>query len=156
RNTAGDRAQTGRLLVRNSLERVDDADHRAEQTHERGRRTDGCQTANAALQFGVYDGFGAIQSALRRFDLFTRNFRADLMRLELLQTGDDDLRQVRLLEPVGNLHCFFELAFAQSAGHGRGKLTRLLTRRAVGHQAIDHDADGVGGHDEQADNDGFR
>src|SRR5215471_5638319 len=65
RNTAGDGAQTGRLLVRNALERVDDADDRSEQTHERGRRTDGCQTAHTALQFSVNNGFGAFQSTLR-------------------------------------------------------------------------------------------
>ena len=53
--------------------------------------------ADAALQFGVNDGFGAFQSALGGFDLFTRNLRADLMRLEFLQTGHDDLRQMALL-----------------------------------------------------------
>src|SRR5205085_1995388 len=32
-----------------SLERVDDADHRSEQTHEGRRRADGCQAGHAAL-----------------------------------------------------------------------------------------------------------
>ena len=30
------------------------------------------RAADAALQFGVHDGFGAFQSALGSFDLFTR------------------------------------------------------------------------------------
>src|SRR5689334_16519153 len=48
-NAARDRAQAGRLLGRNSLERVDDADHRSEQTYERGGRADRRQAADAAL-----------------------------------------------------------------------------------------------------------
>ena len=135
------------------LERVDDADDRSEQSDERGRRTDGRQTADAALQFGVHDGFGAFQSALGSFDLFTGNFGADLVRLEFLQTGHHDLRQVALLVTVGDLDRFVQLAFAQRAGHGRSELPRLLTRGAVGHQAVDHDADRLGRHDEQADDD---
>ena len=112
--------------------------------------------ADAALQFGVHDGFGALESALGRLDLFARDLRADLVRLEFLQTGHDDLRQVALLEAVGNLYGFVQLAFAQRAGHRRSELARLFTGRAISHQAVDHDADGVGRHDEQTDDDGFR
>ena len=80
------------------------------------------RAADAALQFGVNDGFGAFEGALGSFDLFTRNLRADLVRLEFLQTGHDDLRQVALLVTVGNLDGFIQLAFAQRAGHGRSEL----------------------------------
>ena len=76
RNTARDRAQTGRLFLRNALERVDDADDGSEQSHEGSGRTDGRQGRNALLQLGVNDGFGAFQSALGSFDFFTRYFRA--------------------------------------------------------------------------------
>src|SRR6266699_425060 len=61
RNTAGDRAQTRGLLRRDALERVDDSYHRSEQSDERRSRPDSCQAANTALQFGVDDGFGALQ-----------------------------------------------------------------------------------------------
>ena len=64
RNTAGDRADTGRLLGGDLLEGVQNADDRSEQSDERRRRADGGQTAQAALQLGVDDGFGALQSAL--------------------------------------------------------------------------------------------
>src|SRR5450755_3737601 len=53
RNTAGNRAETGGLFVRNALERVDDADYRSEQSHEGGGGTDGRQRADAAFQLGV-------------------------------------------------------------------------------------------------------
>ena len=59
--------------LRNALERVQNADHRSEQSHEGGGRSDGCQTAESALQFGVHDGFGALQSALGSFDGLARN-----------------------------------------------------------------------------------
>src|SRR5207244_634983 len=35
-----------------------------------------------------------------------------------------------------------------SAGNRRSEFARLFTSRAVSHQTIDHDADGIGGHDE--------
>ena len=74
RNTGRHRAETGRLFGRDAFERVDDADDGAEQSDERSGRTDGRQAADAALQFGVNDGFGTVESALGSFDLFTRNF----------------------------------------------------------------------------------
>src|SRR5579871_2232240 len=64
RNAARDRAQTGGLLAGNFLEGVQNADHGAEQSHEGGRRSDGGQSAQAALQLGVNDGFGTLQGAL--------------------------------------------------------------------------------------------
>src|SRR5215469_2435343 len=58
RNTAGDCAQTGGLLLGNLFERVENSDDRAQQADERRCGTDGGQTAQAALQFGVDNGFG--------------------------------------------------------------------------------------------------
>jgi len=40
-DAARNRAQTGRFLGRNALERIDDADDGTEQSDERGGRTDG-------------------------------------------------------------------------------------------------------------------
>ena len=102
------------------------------------------------------NGFGTLESSFGRLDLLARDLRADLVRLEFLKPGDNDLGQVALLEAIGNLDGFFEFAFAQCTGDGGSKLAGLFTGRAVSHEAINHDADGVGGHDEQADNDGFR
>src|SRR5215469_6550564 len=59
-NTAGHSAETGGLLRRNALERVDDARDGTEPTDERGGRSNGRQTRYAALQFSVHDGFGAL------------------------------------------------------------------------------------------------
>ena len=77
---------------------------------------------NAALQFGVNDGFGAFQSALRGLDFFARNLRAHLMRPEFLQSGHHNLRQMALAVTVGDLDRFVQLAFAQRAGHRRSEL----------------------------------
>src|ERR1035438_8856194 len=133
-NTAGDGAEAGGLLIGNTLERVDDADDGAEQTHEGGGGTDGRQRADAALQFGVNDGFGALERSLGRLDFLTRDLRADLVRLEFLQAGYDHLGQVALLEAVGNLYGFVQFPFAQRAGDRRSELARLFTGRAVRHQ----------------------
>src|ERR1022692_3704266 len=144
RNTAGHGAQTGGLLGRNAAERVDDPYHRSQQSYERSRGTDGSQAADAALQFGVHDGFGAFQSPLGGFDLFARDFRTDLMSLEFLQTGHHNLGEVALLVTVRDLDGFVQFALAQCAGHRRSKCARLFTCSAVRHQTVYHDANGIG------------
>jgi hypothetical protein len=53
---------------------------------------------------------------------------AFLVSSELLQTRDDNLRQVALLVTIGNLDGFVELAFAQRAGNRRSKRARLIPR----------------------------
>src|ERR1035437_2336292 len=147
-NTAGHCAQTSRLLGGNSLERVDDADNGSKQSHEGSGGTDGCQTADATLEFGVHDGFGAFEGALGSFDLFARNLRADLMSLEFLQTGHHNLGEVALLVAIRNLHGFIQFAFAQRAGNRRSKCAGLFASGAVGHHADDHDANRIGRHEE--------
>src|SRR5262249_22224605 len=64
-----------------------------------------------------------------------------------------NLGQVASLVTVGNLHGFIQLAFAKRTGNGRSERTRLLARRIVRHEAVDHDADRVRRHDEEEDND---
>src|SRR6185312_10118189 len=154
-STAGDRADTGGLLSGHRLERVDDADDGSEQTDERRGGTDGGQSADAALQFGVHDGFRAVESAAGSFDFLTGNLRSTLMRLKLLKTGNHDLSEVALLVTVGNLDGFIELAFAQSACHSRRKLAALFAGRVKGHNTVDHDADRPCGHQEHNDDDRF-
>ena len=70
------------------------------------------------------------------------------MNLEFLQTRHDNLGEVTLLEAVGNLDGFIQLAFAQSAGDGRSELTALLARRVKCHQPVNHDANGPRRHKE--------
>src|SRR5271157_4041522 len=53
------------------------------------------------------------------------------------------------LETVPDLYRLVELAFAERAGNRRSKQPRLFARRAVRHEPIDHDADGIRRHDEQ-------
>src|SRR5271165_2349289 len=149
RNTACDRAQTGGLLRRNLLERIQNADHRSQQPDEGCRRTDRRQTAQAALQLGVGDGFGALQGTLRGFNLFAWNVGRFAVRPEFLQAGRDDLRQVALLIALGNLDGFVDLAFAQRAGHGGCESARLFAGGAERHRAVNHHADRPSGHDEQ-------
>src|SRR5882672_589724 len=69
-NTASDGGEPGRLGRFNTFERVDDADHGAEQSDERSRRADGREAGKAALHFGVHDGHGAIEAALGSFNHF--------------------------------------------------------------------------------------
>src|SRR6185437_14224824 len=97
RNTTGDCTETGRLLRRDLAERVQNSDHGAEQSDEWSGGTDGRETAESALQFGVNDGFGTLESALAGFNLLARNVGGFAVRLEFLQTSSNDLRQMRLL-----------------------------------------------------------
>ena len=103
----------------NFLEGVQNADHGAEQSHEGSGGTDGRQTAQAALQLGVNDGFGTLQRALGGFDLLAGNVSGIAVGLELLQAGGDDLGQVALLVALGNFDGFIDLAFTQGAGQRR-------------------------------------
>jgi len=61
-----------------------------------------------------------------------------------------------LFVALGHPDCFVQLAFAQGAGHNRGKLSRLLAGGAESDPAVDHDADRPCGHDEKNDDDGLR
>src|ERR1700682_1585320 len=85
-NTACHGRQTGRLLVGNSLERVNDADYRSEQTDERRGGTDSSEAADTALEFSTDNGFRAGQSTLGGVDLFAGDVGADLVGLKFLQT----------------------------------------------------------------------
>ena len=84
------------------------------------------RAADAALQFGVNDGFGAFQARLEASISSPGNFRAQLMGLEFLETGHHYLCQVALAVTIGDLDRFIQLAFAQRAGDGRSKLPGLL------------------------------
>src|SRR5882762_1301012 len=68
-NAAGDGSDSCRLCVFHSSERVNDAEHGAEQAYERRRRTDSGQAGKAPAKLGGLDGDRSLQRALRRFDL---------------------------------------------------------------------------------------
>src|SRR6516162_449878 len=148
-NAACHRAQTSRLLGRDALERIDDADDGSKQSHEGGGRTDGRQAADTTFQLGADDRLGPVQGALGRVDLLPWDFGADLVGLKLLQAGDDDLCQMALFVAVGDLNGFVQLTFAQCASHRRSKRAGLLAGGAVSHHAVNHDANRIGRHDEQ-------
>ena len=75
------------------------------------------------------------------------------MRLEFLQTSHHNLRQVALLVTVRDLDGFVQFALAQCAGHRRSECARLFAGAAVRHQAVYHDANGIGRHEKEADDD---
>src|SRR5713226_9261956 len=141
RDTACHGCQTGSLLGLNTFKCVDDADHRAQQSHERGCRSDSCQTAQAALQFGMDNGFGALKSALGSLDGLARNLSAFLVSAEFHQARGDNLGQVAFLVALRNLDGFFDLAIAQCASNGRSECARLLAGRAECHGPVNHYAD---------------
>src|SRR5258708_2687167 len=149
RNTLGNSADAGGLVGRNSRERVDDADNGSEQADEGRCGTDGGQGADAALQLGMHDGFGAIEGALGGLDLLTRNFRTQLMSAKLLQTGDDNFGQMALVVDIGDFDGLVQLAIAKSARDGGGELARLLASGAVRQEAVDHHTYRPGRHQEQ-------
>src|SRR5208282_3036697 len=105
-------------------------------------RTDGGQTAESALQFGVDDGFSALQSALRGFNgLAGDGAGAILVSLELHQASSHNLGQMALLVALGNLDGLVDTAIAQGSGDCGSEGARLLASCVVCHGAIDHDAD---------------
>src|SRR5205085_1864253 len=63
-DAARDRADAGRLRGLHAGEGVDDAEHRAEESDERGRRADGGEAGESALELGALDGDGSLQGAL--------------------------------------------------------------------------------------------
>ena len=102
------------------------ADDGAEQADERRGRTDGGETAEAALQLGVNDGFGAFESALRALNLLLGDGAARTEAAELLQAGGDDFGEVRLLAAVAQLDRLVQTAILQGSGNLGRKLARLL------------------------------
>src|SRR5262249_7957145 len=117
------------------------------------RGADCGQAAQSALQFSMNDGFGTLQSALTGFNLFTGNFVGIAVRLEFLQAGSDDFGEMALFVAFGYADSFVELAAAQRAGDRGSELPRLFTGGVESDPAIDHHADGPGGHDQQDDDD---
>src|SRR5882672_11273870 len=65
---------------------------------------------------------------------------------EFLQTGFHNLCQVAALVLLGDADGFLDLSFLEAAGDGGSKFTRLFARLAERDVAIDHHADGPGGH----------
>src|SRR4029077_18302420 len=107
RDTAGDCSQSGGLGVIDADEGVQNAHHRSEQSHEGSGRSDGGESAQSALEFGVNNGFGAFQSALGGFNGFARDCaRRILVSVEFHQAGGNNLGQVALLIALGNFDGF--------------------------------------------------
>jgi len=106
---------------------IQDAHHGSEQSHEGGCRTDGGQSAQAALEFGVDNGFGALQRALGRL-MVSPGMAAGtvLVGFELHQAGCDHFGQMALLVSLCHpLMASINAAIAESPGHCRSKGARL-------------------------------
>src|SRR6185312_16382615 len=117
RDTAGNCADAGGLLGGDLLEGVKNTDDGSEQADKGSRRTDGGQSAQAALQLGMNDCLGTLEGALGALDLLLGDVATGTEAAELLQAGSNNLRQVRLLGAVGDLDCLVETAILQRAGN---------------------------------------
>ena len=147
-NTAGNRGEAGGLAVGDALKRVQDADDGPEETYERRGGTDSSEGREAALHFGMDDGHGALQAALRRVnDVGVRNLLRS--RLELGETRGDHLGDVALLIALGNSDGFVELAVLESTGNLLHEDARLLASRAVHKEAVNHNAEGIDGENKE-------
>src|SRR3984893_2033945 len=156
-NTARDRCQAGCLFLGDSVEGVQNADPRSEQSHEGSRRTDRLQTAQATLQFGVHDGFGPLEGALGSFNGLARNFtRAILVGLEFHQARSDHLGQMTFLVALGDFDRFVNLAFAHRSGNRGSERAGLIAGGVESHPTVNHHADRPTRHDEQNDNHDLR
>src|SRR5258708_6242374 len=156
RDTACNCADTGGLLRCNLLEGVQNTDHGAEQSDKRGRRTDRGQTAQTALQLRVNDRLRALERTLGALDLLRSDAAAGTEAAELLQTGRNDLRQVRLLRAVGNLDRLIQTPVLQRTGNLWGKLARLLAGSGEIKGPIDDHSERPDRHDEEKDDDAAR
>src|SRR5713101_1671859 len=150
RDTAGDRGQTGGLALLDALERVQDADHRAEEADEWSRGANGRESREPALHFRVHDGHGALQAALGRFD-DVRIGNLLRSRLEFGEPGGHHLGDVALLVALGDGDGFVQLAVFQCPGNLLNEHARLLARGAVHQRAVNHHAERVDGEDEKDD-----
>jgi hypothetical protein len=126
--------------------------------HERRRRSDGGEAAQAALEVGQVDGGGALDGALGGVDggiAVTSGFPDLLLVLPFLQSDDQDLGQVGVLHgrPVGGVDGLLDLPLLQEPGNLGGVLAGLLGGLGVGVVPLDHDANRVNGHERKDDHD---
>src|SRR5579875_2318186 len=154
RDTAGHRADTGRLGAGDRLEGVQNADHRTEQADKGGGGTDGGQTAETLLQLGMNDRLRPLERALGALNLLFRDRAARTERAELGETRGDDFGKVRLLGLVGDLDGLIQAAFLQSVRHARSEFAGLLASRREVDRPIDNDGQRPDRHDEEDDDHG--
>src|SRR5436309_2900253 len=143
-DTAGDRRQTSRVALLDAFKRVQNADHRTEQSDERSRRADRGESREAALHFRVNDSYRALEATLGSFDDVGIG---DLLGsgLEFAETRRDNFRDVALLVALCDSDGFVELAIFQRARNLLNKDARLLARGAVHQRAINHHAERING-----------
>ena len=153
RNTAGDGADTRRLLGGDFLEGLEDAGDGSEQSDERSSGADGGQRAEASLQLGVDDSLGTLESALGGFDLLDADNPAAAVVAEFLEAGGDNFSEVGLLGAVGDLDGFVELPLLQGSGDSGSKLAGLFTGGIEIEPAVDHNGEGPDRHDEENETD---
>jgi hypothetical protein len=100
----------------------------------------------------VNDGFGALQCAARALDRRFAGHSAGSTKL--LQTGRNNLSQVRLLVAIGDLDRLFKLAVLERTGNLRRKFARLFAGGGEVQVTVDHNGQRPDRLDEQED--GYR
>src|SRR6185503_19188776 len=146
---------------RHAGERVDDAERGPEEAHEGRGGADGRELREAALQVRQVDRGGPLDRPLGRVHgrfLVAVGLTDLLLVLPFLQSDDQDLGQVRVLDPgaVGGVDGFLDLPLLQEPRDLGGVLARLLRGLGEGVVPLDHHADGVDGHDREDDDDAPR
>ena len=102
------------------------------------------------------DRLRALKRTLRAFHLLRSDAAAGTEAAELLQTGRNDLCQMRLLRTVRNLDRLIQTAVLQRTGDLRSKLARLLAGSREIKSPIDDHSERPDRHDEEKDDDATR
>jgi hypothetical protein len=118
---------------------VQNAVHSTEEADERGGRTDGRQTRQAAPKLCRLNGDGALQSALAGLDFVARNLVRLLVGTKFLKAGINDHRQVRLAMLVADVDGLFNALVLERLGDARRKFARLLLGSTISEKALDRD-----------------
>src|SRR6202030_3482607 len=148
RDTAGYCRQTSRLAALDTFKRIQNSDHRAEQSHEWRRGSDRRESGEAALHFRVHDSDGALKPPLGGFDYVSVGY---LLRsgLKLGESSCHNLGDMALLVSFRDRDRFIQLAFLQRPGNLLNEHTRLLACRAVHQRAVDHHTERINGENKQ-------
>jgi hypothetical protein len=142
------------------VERVDDADDRAEQSDERSRRADRGERRYALLEIVRRQGGGALNRATNSIDeiLAAQIAAGFLLELVFLHAGKNDLRQMAVAVVLrrGDGDGILEPAILQVLGDLRRVQLGLLARLRERVNTLDGHSEGNHRHDDENDRDHFR
>ena len=140
-------------LRADALERVDDADDRAEQPDEGGGRADGRERGDALLQIRGGERRGALNGSADGIEqvFALQGAAAFLLELIFLQAGEHDLREMAITEVLRRRkgHGVLQAAFLDVLGYLRRIQLGLITRLLIREEPLDPHADRPHRHDNQ-------